>query len=123
MIQFIDYYYERIQWFILIAGLIVLFFLKEYITIPILFYLSLRAVKHRKIIKDNLAKMSMKEKLVHGIEFILIIALLTVILINTLGSLNDIGVPIWLLYVYVFLVMNIILAGYVYILKKMWKKI
>jgi uncharacterized protein YacL len=121
MTKFIENQYERIQWFILIAGLIVFFFFKDYIIIIILLYLIVRAIKHREKIKDSLAKMSMKEKWVRSVGFIILIVLLTAIMMNTLGPLDAFGVPTWLLYVYIFLVINIISIGYAYIVKRIMK--
>ena len=49
MLKFIDTYYEKITWSIIVLGLISLFAAKDYLSLVIFLYLLIRAIKSRHL--------------------------------------------------------------------------
>lgn len=118
ILQYIDKQYEKITWLCAALGLVCIFFGGRYLTFILLLYLTVNAVKHRTSMKKKVQSMSMKEKLTHVICFLCLISLLTAIMIYSSDYMNSIGVPVWLKYIYIFIVMNIASIGYVIVISR-----
>ena len=81
MMKFIDTYYEKITWSIIVLGLISLFAAKDYLSLVIFLYLLLRALKSRNSIRKILRTTPLSNMVIYASGMIVLILALVAIML------------------------------------------
>ena len=101
MLHFIDKYYQKITWFILLLGFFVIFTASEYLSLILFSYLLVRAVKHRDPIRKTLRNTPLSAMLIYAVGMILLIAALTAIMLISAGFIKEYNIPSLFQYIYI----------------------
>lgn len=105
MLHFIDKYYQKITWFILLLGFFVIFTASEYLSLILFSYLLVRAVKHRDPIRKTLRNTPLSAMLIYAVGMILLIAALTAIMLFSAGFIKEYNIPSLFQYIYIAIVL------------------
>ncbi|RFU68383.1 hypothetical protein D0463_05005 [Bacillus sp. V59.32b] len=122
IIRFLDKHYKKVNWFITFLCVFVFFFFRNYMTGILFLLIIVHSVKYRQSIKKAFQSISFKAKLAYLFGFFFLISILTVVMINSLTYLNTIGAPLWLEYVYIFIIINVATFGYLFVMRWLIKR-
>ncbi|WP_156430958.1 hypothetical protein [Paenibacillus sp. FJAT-26967] len=114
MFRWIDKHYEKLTWMILLAGAILFFTARAYIGFSVTAYLIVSIVKERKAIRTRIKGTSARGKLYYLIGFMLLIGLI-MLCFKAVALLN---LPVWLLYITIFILLNAASIGYLTVMRK-----
>lgn len=118
MIQFIERHSNKILWILILLAFTSFFYSKINLGFVLGLYFLIEVIKERKAVLDYFHKLSFKEYVFHVFSFIILIAILTSITIYSLRFLNSLNSPTWVIYVYLFFLLNISMYVYVVFLDK-----
>ena len=125
MTTFIDKYYEKIYWFTLILGFILLFTASEYVSLVLFFYLLVRAIKFRKTIRKTLQNTPRSTMVIYALGTIVLIAALVVTMRFSSSFIQKHTIPTFLQYIYIAIVLIGSMFFYIWFmdfLVKVWNK-
>jgi len=125
MLNFIDKYYQKITWFILLLGFFVIFTASEYLSLILFSYLLVRAVKHRDPIRKTLRNTPMSVMIIYAVGMILLIAALTAIMLFSAGIIKEYNIPGFFQYIYVAIVLVGSMFFYIWFMDfliKLWNR-
>ncbi len=125
MLTFIDKHYEKITWFIIALGFIFIFTAREYLSIVVLSFLVIKAIKFRDTIRDTIRKTPLHKQIIHVGMLIVLIAVLTIIILASASFIKEHNIPVFLRYVYIAVLLLVAIFCYNWItdfLVKMWGK-
>lgn len=121
MLTFIDKHYGKITWFIIALGFIFIFTVREYLSIVVLSFLVIKAIKFR----DTIRKTPLHKQIIHVGMLIVLIAALTIIILASASFIKEHNIPVFLRYVYIAVLLLVATFCYNWItdfLVKMWGK-
>ncbi len=125
MIKFIDQFYEKITWFILLLGLVSIFAANEYLNLVLFLYLLVKAVKFRKSIRERLQKTPRSTIVIYALGMIALTATMMVIMLYSSSFIKQHSIPVPFQYIYVAIILIGSLIFYVWFmdfLVKLWGK-
>ncbi|WP_342514080.1 hypothetical protein MKY34_04780 [Sporosarcina sp. FSL K6-1522] len=125
MTNFIDKHYEKITWFILLLGFILLFVANEYLSIALFSYLIIKAIKFRKSIRTRLQKTPRSTMIIYALGMVVLIVALTVTMLASGSFIKKHTIPGLLQSVYIIVVLigsMFFYAWFMEFLVKVWNK-
>ncbi|MFJ7935335.1 hypothetical protein [Sporosarcina sp. NPDC096371] len=125
MINFIDKHYEKITWFILLLGFILLFVANEYLSIALFSYLIIKSIKFRKSIRTTLQKTPRSTIIIYALGMITLIVTMTVIMLYSSRFIQKYSISIPFQYIYIVIILFSSLIFYIWFmdfLVKLWGK-
>ncbi|WP_342507407.1 hypothetical protein [Sporosarcina sp. FSL K6-2383] len=125
MTTFIEKHYERITWFFLIIGFILLFTASDYVSLVLFFYLLVRAIKFRTTIRKTLQNTPRSTMFIYALGMIVLIAALVVVMWFSSSFVQKHTIPGFLQYIYVAIVLVGSMFFYTWFmdfLVKVWNK-
>lgn len=105
MTNFIDKYYEKITWFILLLGFILIFTANEYLPIALFSYLIIKAIKFRKSIRTMLQQTPRSTMIIYALGMIVLIVALTATMLVSGSFIKKHTIPGFLQYIYIAVVL------------------
>ena len=125
MLNFIDTYYHKIIWLIILLGFFVIFTASDYLSLILFSYLLVRAVKHRDLIRKTLRNTPISSMIIYAIGMILLISALTAVMLFSGGFIKEYNIPGFLQYIYVAIVLVGSMFFYVWFMAfliKLWNR-
>ncbi len=122
MLKFIDTYYEKITWSIILLGLISLFIAKDYLSLVIFLYLLIRALKSRDSIRKILRTMPLSNMVIYAIGMIILILALVAVMLPSGDFIKKYNIPVFLQYIYIAVVLVGSMFLYVWLMDLLIKK-
>lgn len=125
MLKFIDKYYEKITWSIIIVGLILLFVANDYLILVLYLYLLIRALKSRDSIRKILRTTPLSNMVIYAAGIIVFITALVAIMFSSGDFIKKYNIPVFLQYIYIAVVLvgsMFLYAWLMDLLIKKWNK-
>lgn len=105
MLKFIDKYYEKITWSIILLGLILLFVANDYLSLVLFLYLLIRALKSRDTIRKTLRTTPLSTMVIYVLGMIILIIALVFIMLYSGDFIKKYNIPVFLQYIYIAVVL------------------
>lgn len=122
MLKFIDTYYEKITWSIILLGLISLFVEKDYLSLVMFLYLFIRAIRSRDSIRKVLRTTPLSNMVIYATGMIVLILVLVAIMFLSGDFIKNYNIPIFLQYIYIAVILFGSMFLYVWLMDLLIKK-
>ena len=122
MLKFIDKYYEKITWLIILVGLILLFVANDYLILVLYLYLLIRALKSRDSILKILRTTPLSNMVIYATGMIVFIIALVAIMFSSGDFMKEYNIPAFLQYIYIAVILVGSMFLYVWLMDLLIKK-
>lgn len=122
MLKFIDKYYEKITWLIILVGLILLFVAYDYLILVLYLYLLIRALKSRDSILKILRTTPLSNMVIYATGMIVFIIALVAIMFSSGDFMKEYNIPAFLQYIYIAVILVGSMFLYVWLMDLLIKK-
>lgn len=122
MLKFIDKYYEKITWLIILVGLILLFVANDYLILVLYLYLLIRALKSRDSILKILRTTPLSNMVIYATGMIVFIITLVAIMFSSGDFMKEYNIPAFLQYIYIAVILVGSMFLYVWLMDLLIKK-
>jgi len=122
MLKFIDKYYEKITWLIILLGLILLFVANDYLILVFYLYLLIRALKSRDSIRKLLRTTPRSNMIIYATGMIVFIIALVAIMFSSGDFIKKYNIPVFMQYIYIAIVLVGSMFLYVWLMDLLIRK-